>query len=162
MAGSASERRSLEYQKNVMNEVASLCYQISLHGTKWVCWMKNLPICQRHCHYKIVLATVISDGLYITLTFYVTKKIVLQFAGLWFTRSINLGLKFLDLLAGLLTEQSRFCLGICSSSMRKSPINVSACCSAPENIGESQKNLYNARKCGLGATVTIHHGFQWE
>ena len=40
-------------------------------------------------------------------------------------------------IAGLLMEQNRFYLGICSSSMRKSPTNVSACCSAPENIGES-------------------------
>ena len=34
VAGSASERRSQEYQRNVIEEVASLCYQISLHGYK--------------------------------------------------------------------------------------------------------------------------------
>jgi len=34
VAGSASEKRSQEYQRNVVEEVASLCYQISLHGYK--------------------------------------------------------------------------------------------------------------------------------
>ena len=32
VAGSESERRSKEYQKNVIDEVVSLCYQIKLHG----------------------------------------------------------------------------------------------------------------------------------
>ena len=36
IAGSASEKRSQEYQKNVIDEVASLCYQISLHGYKYI------------------------------------------------------------------------------------------------------------------------------
>ena len=35
-AGSESDRRSKEYQKNVIQEVVSLCYQISLHGFKWI------------------------------------------------------------------------------------------------------------------------------
>ena len=35
IAGSESEKRSQEYQKNVIDEVASLCYQISLHGYKY-------------------------------------------------------------------------------------------------------------------------------
>ena len=34
-AGSESDKRSKEYQKNVIQEVVSLCYQISLHGFKW-------------------------------------------------------------------------------------------------------------------------------
>ena len=33
-AGSESDKRSKEYQKNVIQEVVSLCYQISLHGFK--------------------------------------------------------------------------------------------------------------------------------
>jgi len=34
ISGSDSDKRSKEYQKNVIDEVASLCYQISLHGYK--------------------------------------------------------------------------------------------------------------------------------
>ena len=33
--GSESEKRSLQYQKNIMEEVAKICYQISMFGTRW-------------------------------------------------------------------------------------------------------------------------------